>query len=627
MNPEQYSQQPEQIQNETVDQEPKPPETPEELGVQVDSQKQQLQNDLGHILAKNQRWCDEQGDQETDSALTANTRAELDKLDQEAQAIVNQTVSQLDQICPEISGASTDESTHRPDDVVAEIQAQEKTPEIARPEREKILESWCNAEQKSDEALAEIMRSDGQTMIHTTTFGGSNLRDGYLLATALRNQRSGKPKWSESHSKALLASEAIHFSWNSLLVHKDNVEYDDNGKKTMKRAYAFVTHPGILMAHSKDMNIPIDESPNRNFAADVAVRGQNDNPNDVGHEINNRLGFYLIREEKVDPKTGQPALTNNPGSIDASEYWSSQLGVIQQEQRPRLFFYSGTNFFDGLKQFKEKYNISSPDMQKFKEELGTVGVEHTSHLAQDGRNDRSLGRGGFLRLKADQVEQAENTQQNISAEEPTEGILERQKQEASSDSISPISPAERPANDTSMELKSSTETDIATPENVLEQEITRTDETSQYHQEELTLDQKIDSLYGEMRELIRKSEQEQNDQSLQDNSIEKVNIGDENYYVRYVKDQLKPFRGNALVDDNLALVDADLPPLVKRFVTAHELYHCRDKKGGGWLAHEVRANLACGLKDPIGFLATAISAIRNGALKEYGGLFSKNGLR
>jgi len=57
---------------------------------------------------------------------------------------------------------------------------------------------------------------------------------------------------------------------------------------------------------------------------------------------------------------------------------------------------------------------------------------------------------------------------------------------------------------------------------------------------------------------------------------------------------------------NSALVRQDLPPRVKKFVKAHELYHCRDKATwGGWVGREIRANSMCGLKDPIGLIATA----------------------
>lgn len=59
-----------------------------------------------------------------------------------------------------------------------------------------------------------------------------------------------------------------------------------------------------------------------------------------------------------------------------------------------------------------------------------------------------------------------------------------------------------------------------------------------------------------------------------------------------------------------AIVRDDLPPLVKRFVVQHELYHLMDcKKRSGVLAREVRASFSPLIHDPFGFLATAIATV------------------
>lgn len=81
------------------------------------------------------------------------------------------------------------------------------------------------------------------------------------------------------------------------------------------------------------------------------------------------------------------------------------------------------------------------------------------------------------------------------------------------------------------------------------------------------------------------------------------------YFVQYVpKDKIWPAFGYA--GGNTAVVREDLPLLVKRFVTAHELYHLSDKgKFGGWVGSEIRANLIPGLKDPIGLAATIWATI------------------
>lgn len=82
-------------------------------------------------------------------------------------------------------------------------------------------------------------------------------------------------------------------------------------------------------------------------------------------------------------------------------------------------------------------------------------------------------------------------------------------------------------------------------------------------------------------------------------------INGEPYHVEYVpKEDIYPAYGYG--GGNSALVRQDLPPRVKKFVKAHELYHCRDKATwGGWVGREIRANSMCGLKDPIGLIATA----------------------
>lgn len=59
-----------------------------------------------------------------------------------------------------------------------------------------------------------------------------------------------------------------------------------------------------------------------------------------------------------------------------------------------------------------------------------------------------------------------------------------------------------------------------------------------------------------------------------------------------------------------AIVREDLPPRVKQFVTAHELYHLRDTATwGGWLGRELRANIVPGFRDPVGLLATITSTV------------------
>jgi len=76
------------------------------------------------------------------------------------------------------------------------------------------------------------------------------------------------------------------------------------------------------------------------------------------------------------------------------------------------------------------------------------------------------------------------------------------------------------------------------------------------------------------------------------------------YTVEYVpKENIYPAYGYG--GGNSTVVRQDLPPRVKRFVKAHELYHCQDNSNfGGRLGREIRANVIPGLKDPVGLAAT-----------------------
>jgi hypothetical protein len=93
------------------------------------------------------------------------------------------------------------------------------------------------------------------------------------------------------------------------------------------------------------------------------------------------------------------------------------------------------------------------------------------------------------------------------------------------------------------------------------------------------------------------------------NPIEIEVINGQQYHVEYVpKEDIYPAYGYG--GGNIAVVRQDLPPRIKNFVKAHELYHCQDKSNfGGWLGREIRANVIPGLKDPIGLAATVWETI------------------
>jgi hypothetical protein len=57
-----------------------------------------------------------------------------------------------------------------------------------------------------------------------------------------------------------------------------------------------------------------------------------------------------------------------------------------------------------------------------------------------------------------------------------------------------------------------------------------------------------------------------------------------------------------------AYIRDDLPGFVKKFVTAHELYHLRDK-AKWWVWREIKANIAGAFKHPMGFVVCALMSM------------------
>ena len=101
----------------------------------------------------------------------------------------------------------------------------------------------------------------------------------------------------------------------------------------------------------------------------------------------------------------------------------------------------------------------------------------------------------------------------------------------------------------------------------------------------------------------------QQEKSISQNPTEIEVISGQQYHIEYVpKEDIYPAYGYG--GGNSAVVRQDLPPRVKKFVKAHELYHCQDKSNfGGWLGREIRANVIPGLKDPIGLATTVWKTI------------------
>lgn len=67
------------------------------------------------------------------------------------------------------------------------------------------------------------------------------------------------------------------------------------------------------------------------------------------------------------------------------------------------------------------------------------------------------------------------------------------------------------------------------------------------------------------------------------------------------KAQLGPRFGQADAAAQIAYVREDLPAVVRRFVTVHELYHLQDR-ATWWIWREIKANAAAAWKHPVGFM-------------------------
>jgi len=65
-------------------------------------------------------------------------------------------------------------------------------------------------------------------------------------------------------------------------------------------------------------------------------------------------------------------------------------------------------------------------------------------------------------------------------------------------------------------------------------------------------------------------------------------------------------------------IRADLQKRVERFVISHEIYHLNDAHTWlGWIGKEMRANIVCGISDPIGLVATIKASLTKPRLKSY----------
>jgi hypothetical protein len=97
------------------------------------------------------------------------------------------------------------------------------------------------------------------------------------------------------------------------------------------------------------------------------------------------------------------------------------------------------------------------------------------------------------------------------------------------------------------------------------------------------------------------------------------------YEIKYMQlDVMGEFFGYAL--QNKVYVREGLSDRVEQFVVAHEMYHLKDtSKWLGWFGAETRANIACGLHDPRGLIATIRASLNKRRLTTYLRLFFTRG--
>ena len=82
------------------------------------------------------------------------------------------------------------------------------------------------------------------------------------------------------------------------------------------------------------------------------------------------------------------------------------------------------------------------------------------------------------------------------------------------------------------------------------------------------------------------------------------------------KEELRPRFGYAVDSDRTVFVRRDLPRCVREFVLAHELYHLQDE-AHWWVWREIKANVAGGLKQPLGFIVCILMSLAPYRLSYY----------
>lgn len=101
---------------------------------------------------------------------------------------------------------------------------------------------------------------------------------------------------------------------------------------------------------------------------------------------------------------------------------------------------------------------------------------------------------------------------------------------------------------------------------------------------------------------------------------EQIKYKNKSYWLNYMSaTQMQEAQFSGYAHKGEVYISGALSGRSKRFVIQHELYHLRDKQNWlGYFGQELRANVVCGLKDPLGLCTVIELAIKNRRLRMYG---------
>jgi hypothetical protein len=108
---------------------------------------------------------------------------------------------------------------------------------------------------------------------------------------------------------------------------------------------------------------------------------------------------------------------------------------------------------------------------------------------------------------------------------------------------------------------------------------------------------------------------------------EQVTIRGRTYLVHYIEAAVMERASSfGCAYRSTIFIRVGLPERVRRFVVQHEAYHITDQHHWlGWFGSELRANTVCGVRNPIGLLATIRASLTAPRLKAYGRALVKRG--